>query len=105
MWEPYSCEGLLSGSLWPQQIVRMQVQELDTVVRYVLLDIPGLLFFSTYTLLVLFWAEIYHQAKQLPTSGLRPTFVISNVVVYIIQVSMPGHFRPLVDQLLHESHL
>ncbi|PKU84937.1 hypothetical protein MA16_Dca024770 [Dendrobium catenatum] len=26
-----------------------------------LLDLPGLLFFSTYTLLVLFWAEIYHQ--------------------------------------------
>lgn len=32
-----------------------------------LLDLPGLLFFSTYTLLVLFWAEIYHQEslKQL----------------------------------------
>ncbi|KAG6416507.1 hypothetical protein SASPL_123937 [Salvia splendens] len=28
----------------------------------VLLESPGLLFFSTYTLLVLFWAEIYHQA-------------------------------------------
>ncbi|ONH90542.1 hypothetical protein PRUPE_8G060200 [Prunus persica] len=26
-----------------------------------LMDLPGLLFFSTYTLLVLFWAEIYHQ--------------------------------------------
>ena len=28
-----------------------------------LLDLPGLLFFSTYTLLVLFWAEIYYQAS------------------------------------------
>ncbi|CAN1222377.1 Tobamovirus multiplication protein 1 [Linum grandiflorum] len=28
------------------------------------LDLPGLLFFSTYTLLVLFWAEIYHQVSQ-----------------------------------------
>lgn len=28
----------------------------------VLLDAPGLLFFSTYTLLILFWAEIYYQA-------------------------------------------
>ncbi|CAL0311959.1 unnamed protein product [Lupinus luteus] len=28
----------------------------------VLMEVPGLLFFSTYTLLVLFWAEIYHQA-------------------------------------------
>lgn len=27
----------------------------------VLLDLPALLFFSTYTLLVLFWAEIYRQ--------------------------------------------
>lgn len=30
---------------------------------WVLLDLPGLLFFSTYTLLVLFWAEIYHQVR------------------------------------------
>jgi hypothetical protein len=27
----------------------------------ILMELPGLLFFSTYTLLVLFWAEIYHQ--------------------------------------------
>jgi hypothetical protein len=32
----------------------------------VLLDLPGLLFFSTYTLLVLFWAEIYHQVPHSP---------------------------------------
>lgn len=31
------------------------------VLDMILLDLPGLLFFSTYTLLVLFWAEIYHQ--------------------------------------------
>ncbi|KAF5448498.1 hypothetical protein F2P56_029026 [Juglans regia] len=31
------------------------------VLEMVLMDLPGLLFFSTYTLLVLFWAEIYHQ--------------------------------------------
>uniref|UniRef100_A0A0D9WUJ9 THH1/TOM1/TOM3 domain-containing protein n=1 Tax=Leersia perrieri TaxID=77586 RepID=A0A0D9WUJ9_9ORYZ len=31
------------------------------VYKLVLLDLPGLLFFSTYILLVLFWAEIYHQ--------------------------------------------
>ena len=31
------------------------------VIARILLDLPGLLFFSTYTLLVLFWAEIYHQ--------------------------------------------
>jgi len=31
---------------------------------WVLLDLPGLLFFSAYTLLVLFWAEIYHQVPK-----------------------------------------
>ena len=35
------------------------------VIARVLLDLPGLLFFSTYTLLVLFWAEIYHQVRVL----------------------------------------
>lgn len=34
------------------------------VLTLLLLDLPGLLFFSTYTLLVLFWAEIYHQASE-----------------------------------------
>lgn len=29
-----------------------------------LVDFPGLLFFTTYTLLVLFWAEIYHQVHR-----------------------------------------
>ena len=37
---------------------------LNQVLILVLLDLPGLLFFSTYTLLVLFWAEIYHQASR-----------------------------------------
>ena len=56
------------------------------LVRAVLLDLPGLLFFSTYTLLVLFWAEIYHQARSLPTSKLRPIFVTANAIVYLVQV-------------------
>ena len=55
----------------------------------VLLDLPGLLFFSTYTLLVLFWAEIYHQARSLSTTALRPMFVAFNGVVYAVQVSLP----------------
>ena len=38
---------------------------LTQVYKLVLLDLPGLLFFSTYTLLVLFWAEIYHQVPKL----------------------------------------
>ncbi|XP_042378395.1 tobamovirus multiplication protein 1-like [Zingiber officinale] len=51
-----------------------------------LLDFPGLLFFSTYTLLVLFWAEIYHQAKNLPTDKLRTVYICINTAIYVIQV-------------------
>ncbi|KAM0021732.1 hypothetical protein Hdeb2414_s0024g00654211 [Helianthus debilis subsp. tardiflorus] len=52
---------------------------------WMLLEVPGLLFFSTYTLLVLFWAEIYHQAKNLPTGKLRIIYVSVNAGVYLIQ--------------------
>eukprot|EP00249_Psilotum_nudum_P005567 c19013_g1_i1 orf=349-1215(+) len=55
------------------------------ICQFVFLDLPGLLFFSTYTLLVLFWAEIYHQAKSLPTDSLRPGFLTINLVIYIVQ--------------------
>ncbi|KAJ0263510.1 Tobamovirus multiplication protein 1 [Hirschfeldia incana] len=53
---------------------------------WILLDLPGLLFFSAYTLLVLFWAEIYHQARSLPTDKLRITYISVNVAVYLAQV-------------------
>jgi hypothetical protein len=46
----------------------------------------GLLFFTTYTLLVLFWAEIYHQARSMPTGSLRPIFIAFNALVYACQV-------------------
>ncbi|KDO38077.1 hypothetical protein CISIN_1g045433mg [Citrus sinensis] len=51
----------------------------------VLLDLPSLLCFSTYTLLVLFSAEIYHQARSLSTNKLRPAYYIVNAIVYFIQ--------------------
>ena len=47
----------------------------NAAARAALMDTPGLLFFTTYALLVLFWAEIYHQARSFPTGALRPTFV------------------------------
>ncbi|KAK4485091.1 hypothetical protein RD792_007700 [Penstemon davidsonii] len=76
----------------------------------VLLDLPDLLFFSTYVLLVLFWAEIYHQmllsygcscverrvtdifilvvdqARSLPTDKLRIFYISINSAIYFIQV-------------------
>ncbi|CAH9102788.1 unnamed protein product [Cuscuta epithymum] len=56
------------------------------IMQHVLLDMPSLAFFTTYALLVLFWAEIYYQARTVPTDGLRPTFFTINGVVYAIQV-------------------
>ncbi|XP_054777367.1 tobamovirus multiplication protein 1 [Prosopis cineraria] len=56
------------------------------VLILVLLDLPGLLFFSTYTLLVLFWAEIYHQARSLPADKLRVFYLVINGAIYFIQV-------------------
>jgi len=65
---------------------RENVQALSPeVLQHVLLDLPGLLFFTTYTLLVLFWAEIYYQARSLPTDNLRPAFLITNATIYFIQ--------------------
>lgn len=58
------------------------------VLRLVLYDLPGLLFFTTYTLLVLFWAEIYHQARSMPTGSLRPMFVAFNALVYAVQAGL-----------------
>ncbi|KAJ6363979.1 hypothetical protein OIU76_029005 [Salix suchowensis] len=66
------------------QVFAMRPQALVLV----LLDLPGLLFFSTYTLLVLFWAEIYHQARSLPTDKLRVVYISVNVAMYFVQVSI-----------------
>ncbi|XP_042020514.1 tobamovirus multiplication protein 3-like [Salvia splendens] len=66
---------------------RRDVQKLDPeITHHILLDLPSLAFFTTYALLVLFWAEIYYQARAVSTDGLRPTFYTVNGVVYFIQM-------------------
>lgn len=42
-------------------------------------DLPGIVFFTTYSLLVLFWAEIFRQARSLPVGHLRPAFTAINL--------------------------
>ncbi|KAB2624074.1 TOM THREE-like protein 1 [Pyrus ussuriensis x Pyrus communis] len=70
-------------------VFRRQVQKLHPeIVRHILLDMPSLAFFTTYALLVLFWAEIYYQARTVSTDGLRPSFLTVNAVVYVIQIAM-----------------
>ncbi|KVH87577.1 tobamovirus multiplication protein 3-like [Cynara cardunculus var. scolymus] len=56
------------------------------IVQHVLLDVPSLAFFTTYALLVLFWAEIYYQARGVSTDGIRPTFFAINGIIYAIQI-------------------
>ncbi|KAM3324760.1 tobamovirus multiplication protein 3 isoform X2 [Capsicum chacoense] len=66
---------------------RRDIQKLHPeIVQHILLDMPSLAFFTTYALLVLFWAEIYYQARAVSTDGLRPSFFTINGVVYAIQI-------------------
>ncbi|KAF2574292.1 hypothetical protein F2Q70_00002429 [Brassica cretica] len=58
------------------------------ILQHILLDIPSLAFFTTYALLVLFWAEIYYQARAVSTDGLRPGFFSINAVVYVVQIAL-----------------
>ncbi|KAK8516765.1 hypothetical protein V6N12_049480 [Hibiscus sabdariffa] len=68
-------------------VFRRNVQALHPeIVQHILLDMPSLAFFTTYSLLVLFWAEIYYQARAESTDGLRPIFFAINAVVYTIQI-------------------
>ena len=75
---------VLTGAACGEQVQTLRPPALQAV----LLDLPGLLFFSTYTLLVLFWAEIYHQARSLSTRALRPAFLAFNAVVYAAEVAL-----------------
>ncbi|CAK9139132.1 unnamed protein product [Ilex paraguariensis] len=73
-------------------IFRRDIQKLQPeILQHILLDMPSLLFFTTYALLVLFWAEIYYQARAVSTDGLRPYFFAINGVVYAIQVKILVH--------------
>ncbi|KAK7368570.1 hypothetical protein VNO80_10597 [Phaseolus coccineus] len=70
-------------------VFRRDVQKLQPeIVQHILLDMPSLAFFTTYALLVLFWAEIYYQARAVSTDGLRPSFYTINAVVYVIQITL-----------------
>ncbi|KAL5211501.1 hypothetical protein ABZP36_022348 [Zizania latifolia] len=66
---------------------RRQVQQVNPeIFQHVILDLPGLAFFTTYAMLALFWAEISYQARDLETEGLRSGFYTINGVIYAIQV-------------------
>jgi len=58
---------------------------------FTILDqLPAVLFFSTYTLLILFWAEIIHHARNQSISfpqKLRPIFMSINMVLYLVLIA------------------
>ncbi|KAK2994009.1 hypothetical protein RJ640_009884 [Escallonia rubra] len=70
-------------------VSRRDIQKFQPeILQHVLLDMPSLAFFTTYALLVLFWAEIYYQARAVSTDGLRPSFFTINGVVYTVQITL-----------------
>ncbi|XP_050210321.1 tobamovirus multiplication protein 3 [Mercurialis annua] len=70
-------------------IFRRNIQTIHPeIFQHVLLDLPSLAFFTTYALLVLFWAEIYSQARAVSTDGLRPSFFTINAIVYAVQIAV-----------------
>ena len=54
-----------------------------TVIRNVAFDVPCLLFFTAYALLVLFWAEMYYRARGKLGSSPRRIFYGANLVLYV----------------------
>ncbi|GJS09175.1 proteasome subunit beta type-2-A [Tanacetum coccineum] len=58
------------------------------ITQHIVLDLPSLVYFSTYALLVLFWSEIYYQARSLPTDSLQKAYYAINRVVYTIQIAL-----------------
>ncbi|KAF5757273.1 hypothetical protein HanRHA438_Chr17g0834581 [Helianthus annuus] len=78
---------LVNGARCLIFLYRRDVEQLTPeIARHMLLDLPSLVFFTTYALLVLFWAEIYYQARGVSTDNLRPGFFAINGIVYLIQV-------------------
>ncbi|PWA83850.1 tobamovirus multiplication protein 3 [Artemisia annua] len=70
-------------------VFRREIQDLKPeIVQHILIDVPSLAFFTTYALLVLFWAEIYYQARAVSTDCLRPTFYTINGIIYAIQIGL-----------------
>ncbi|CAF2083127.1 BnaAnng22260D [Brassica napus] len=76
------------------------------ILQHILLDIPSLAFFTTYALLVLFWAEIYYQARAVSTDGLRPSFFTINALVYVVQIVLwlvlwwkPVHVTVIISKM------
>ncbi|CEM00768.1 unnamed protein product [Vitrella brassicaformis CCMP3155] len=57
---------------------------LMTWFTYLFRSLPSLIFLSTYSVLIYFWAQVYQAATLVSTPLLRPTFIFVNIAVYCI---------------------
>lgn len=75
-----------------------------------LLDLPGLLFFSTYTLLVLFWAEIFHQVMLFGSQRSLTNYSSQDIfkgimldcssIIFLVEESLTILIIFIIDQVL-----
>eukprot|EP01055_Gregarina_sp_Pseudo9_P000523 Gregarina_sp_Pseudo_9__522@NODE_1335_length_1679_cov_13_101220_g1248_i0_p1_GENE_NODE_1335_length_1679_cov_13_101220_g1248_i0NODE_1335_length_1679_cov_13_101220_g1248_i0_p1_ORF_typecomplete_len371_score20_61DUF1084/PF06454_11/9_7e29_NODE_1335_length_1679_cov_13_101220_g1248_i0381150 len=51
-----------------------------------LLGLPSVLYLSAYSIIILFWAQVYITARYVNASGLRPCFGFLNVAIYLVLI-------------------
>ena len=57
----------------------------------ILNNLPGLLFFSTYNLLIAYWAEILDRVQNPAvrrSAVIHPLFIVANVLIYVVQIGL-----------------
>ena len=57
----------------------------------ILNNLPGLLFFSTYNLLIAYWAEILDRVQNPAvrrSAVIHPFFIVANVLIYVAQIAL-----------------
>ncbi len=75
-------------SLIVDTVVRQYVREakiqksLQTWVNDVLMSFPSLFFLTSYSIVILFWAQVYYAAIMVAFPLLRPIFIFVNIAVY-----------------------
>ncbi|EER00211.1 hypothetical protein Pmar_PMAR017069 [Perkinsus marinus ATCC 50983] len=70
--------------------------------NYFLMVFPSLLFLSTYSIVILFWAQVYYAAILVSYPLLRPVCLFFNIAVYN---SQPIYDSPIAPQIQVSSQL
>ncbi len=79
------------GDVRPKRGDPADLSPTDGWMLAVLHTIPSLFFLTTYSLLILFWAQLYYAAWGGSYSSLRPLFYLSNAIIYIAFVSVAAY--------------